>query len=70
MVKPAKQTQPNTDDWNPEDWIMTKEEIEEMITRFEKQYGMTSEEFLKRREEGTAPDSWEAMTWVTLLKYR
>jgi hypothetical protein len=70
MVKPAKQVPPEVDDSIPSDALMTDEEVEERIAHYEKLYGFSSEEFLKRRKEGTAPDSFEAMAWMMMLKFR
>ncbi len=51
------------------DDVMSQDDIERVITQYERQFGMTSEEFLQKRHEGTAPDTYEAMDWAILLKY-
>lgn len=48
---------------------MTQGEIEEKIARYESQFDMSSAEFLQQRQEGTAPDTFETMEWMILLKY-
>lgn len=50
--------------------LLTHEEIDRRIAQYESQYDMTSEEFLRRRREGTAPDTFETMVWAILLDYR
>jgi len=38
------------------------------IAALEKRYGMTSEEFLRAWDEGTAPDTFETNAWAMILK--
>jgi hypothetical protein len=40
------------------------------LTRFERQYGTTSEEFWQRFQAGNAPDTADAMEWNALCKTR
>ena len=47
--------------------VLTKEEIISQISRYEKMFGMSSEEFLRQKRNGTAPDTCEAMDWAGLL---
>ncbi len=51
------------------DDVMSQDDIESVITQYERQFGMTSEEFLQKCHEGTAPDTYEAMDWAILLKH-
>lgn len=46
----------------------SEDDIRLIISRFEKQFNMTSEEFLQLRSLGKAPDTFETMLWKTLLK--
>lgn len=48
--------------------MVSDEEIEMQITAYEKQYGMTSEEFMRQMRDGTAPDEFETMSWMMLLR--
>lgn len=52
------------------DGLMTREEIEATIARYESMFGMSSEEFLRARKAGLAPDTFEALDWANLLKHR
>lgn len=56
-----------TDD--DEDMFMSREEVLEIIARYEQQFGMTSEEFLRQWKVGTAPDLWETNSWAMLLDW-
>jgi len=47
---------------------LTAEELRDMIARFERQYGITSEEFKTRWENGDMPDTFETNFWAILLK--
>ncbi len=47
--------------------MVTDEEIRMQIAEYEKQYGMTSEEFMRQMREGTAPDEFETMSWMISL---
>jgi len=51
-----------------EDGYASDIEIKDTISRFEKQFNMTSKEFLRLRSLGMAPDTFETMLWETLLK--
>ena len=44
-----------------EDGYASDSEIKDTISRFEKQFNMTSKEFLRLRSLGTAPDTFETM---------
>jgi len=48
--------------------MISDEEIEMQIAEYEKQYGMTSEEFMRQMREGTAPDEFETMSWMISLR--
>ncbi len=47
---------------------LTADELSEMLVRFERQYGMTSDEFKIRWEQGDMPDTFETNFWAILLK--
>jgi hypothetical protein len=49
---------------------MTTEEVAQRIAGYERMFGMSSEEFLERVRESTAPDTFETNVWMVLLKYR
>ncbi len=49
--------------------LMSKADTETRIARYEKQFGMSSEEFLEAWRDGTAPDTMETMDWSILLEY-
>ena len=49
--------------------ILTVEEMKAQIARYEKDFGMSSEEFLQQMKNGTAPDTFEAMDWMALLRF-
>ena len=57
--------QDNADE--PDEGVFTMEEILAQIRQYEAQFGMTSEEFLKRWEAGTAPDTFETNSWAIWL---
>jgi hypothetical protein len=48
----------------------TAQEREQKIAAYEAMFGMSSEQFLQEVEEGRRPDSFEAMDWASLLRYR
>lgn len=50
--------------------IMTDEEVEAAIKKYEQQFGMGSEEFLEQVRLGAAPDEDGIIGWKLLLKYR
>jgi len=54
------------DEWN----YMSKKEINNLISQYEQQFMMTSDEFLQLRKLGKAPDVFETMVWETLLEFR
>jgi hypothetical protein len=56
----------STDD----DGILTREELLEQVRAYETQFGMTSDQFLRMRKAGTAPDTFETIDWAILLKYK
>lgn len=49
---------------------LTSEDVESQIAHYECRFSMSSEEFLKRWREGTAPDTFETMDWLILLRHR
>ncbi len=51
------------------DMIMSQEEARALVKRYEQQFGMTSEEFLRQWKAGTAPDLWETNAWAMLLNW-
>lgn len=44
------------------------EKIEKVLTDYEKQYGMSSAEFLKKYEAGQTDDSGDSVEWASLTK--
>lgn len=44
------------------------EEIEKVLADYEKQYGMSSVEFLKKYESGQTDDSADSVEWASLIK--
>jgi len=53
----------------PDEAILTRAEILAIIGEYENQFGMTSDEFRKRWQEGSVPDVFETNSWAMLLKY-
>ncbi|MCP4104599.1 MAG: hypothetical protein GY749_03525 [Desulfobacteraceae bacterium] len=47
--------------------ILSEDDIKARIEEYEKQFGMSSEEFLRQKRKGTAPDTFETMYWMGLL---
>ena len=47
---------------------MQLEDMERVLADYEKQYGMSSAEFLKRYEAGQTDDSAESVEWASLTK--
>ncbi len=47
--------------------ILSEDDIKARIEEYEKKFGMSSEEFLRQKREGTAPDTFETMYWMGLL---
>ncbi len=47
--------------------ILSEDDIKSQIEEYEKKFGMSSEEFLRKKREGTAPDTFETMYWMGLL---
>jgi hypothetical protein len=52
------------------DYVMTDEEVEAEIAALEQEYGMTSEEMLRRLDEDTLEESFDLLYWEVLLRYR
>ena len=50
--------------------IMTNVEVNAKISKYEKQFGMSSKEFWEAWHKDTFPDSLEGMDWSILLTYR
>ena len=50
--------------------LLSNEEITAQIASYEKKFGMSSQEFLQRMENGTAPDTFETMDWMILLRHQ
>ncbi len=48
--------------------VLTEDEIMSQISRYEKMFGMSSEEFLRQKQNGTEDDSFETMDWMILLR--
>jgi hypothetical protein len=53
-----------------DDGLLSKEELEQIITHYEQKYQMSSEEFQRHRRDETTPDCFDTMNWGILLKYR
>jgi len=49
--------------------VLTDEEIKAQISAYENKFGISSEEFLRRKRNGTADDTFETMDWTGLLFY-
>ena len=49
--------------------LMVDYERRRIIEKYESQFGMSSEEFLRRWREGTMPDLFETNEWAILLTY-
>lgn len=49
--------------------LISQEEIGQKIARYEQAFGMSSREFLQTMKEGIAPDTFETMDWMILLRY-
>ncbi len=47
--------------------ILSEDEIKSRIEEYEKKFGMSSEDFLQQKRNGTAPDTFETMYWMGLL---
>ncbi len=47
--------------------LVTREDVEEEIGQYEKQFGMSSTTFLEMMKRNDAPDSFETMHWWSLL---
>ncbi len=48
--------------------VLTREEIISQISRYEKMFGMSSEEYLRQKQNGNEDDSFETMDWMILLR--
>jgi TPR repeat protein len=47
--------------------LVSREDVEEEIRNYEKQFGMSSTAFLELMKRNDAPDSFETMHWWSLL---
>ncbi len=61
---------PNEKAWDGYGALMDDEDVERQIHAYEAQFQMTSDEFLALKKRGSFPDSFEAIDWAILLKYR
>ncbi len=50
--------------------VMSHEEIERQIEHYERVYGISSEAFIEQVRAGIAPDTFETMDWMILLRHR
>jgi hypothetical protein len=50
------------------DHLLSAEEVERQIAAYEALFGMSSDEFLRQRKAGNAPDTFETMHWYVLLR--
>lgn len=48
--------------------IFTVEEMKAQIASYEEEFGMSSQEFLEQMKNGTAPDTFDTMYWMALLR--
>ncbi len=48
--------------------MISDEEIEMKISEYEEAYNMSSDEFMRQMRDGTAPDEFETMSWMILLR--
>jgi hypothetical protein len=54
-----------------DDGVLSKEELEQIITHYEQKYQMSSEEFLRHYgDEEKVPDCFDTMNWSMLLDCR
>lgn len=49
--------------------VLTEEEIRTQIAAYEQRFEMSSAEFLRHKQNGTAPDTFETMYWMGLLRH-
>ena len=49
--------------------LLSEEEIQAQIAEYEEKFGMSSQEFLQQMQDGTAPDTFETMYWMGLLRH-
>lgn len=49
---------------------ISREDILEEIRGYEQEFGMSSEEFMQAVQAGTAPDTFETMAWMIMLRHR
>ncbi|MBC7813860.1 MAG: hypothetical protein H7175_22080 [Burkholderiales bacterium] len=49
--------------------VMTDEEIQRILKGYEQQFGMSSEEFLKKWAEDAVPDTADTMEWMIVASY-
>jgi hypothetical protein len=54
----------------PSSATLSQNDIASQIAQYEREFGMSSDEFLQRMREGTAPDTFETMDWMILLRNR
>ena len=47
--------------------LLSLDQVRRIIDAYEAKYGMSSEEFLRQWEAGTAPDTYETNDWAMLL---
>lgn len=52
-----------------DDGRMTQDEVRAIIADYERCFGMSSDEFLRQWQAGTAPDTRETNDWATLLDW-
>jgi hypothetical protein len=75
-----EEIQESDDDSSFEEWLaewkaeqpeayVSKDELSQEIANYEKKYGMSSDELLRRIQEGTAPENSEIMDWKILLEW-
>ncbi len=49
---------------------LSQDDIESQIAVYERQFGMTSDEFMQQVRDGDVPDTFETMAWTILLRHR
>jgi hypothetical protein len=50
------------------DYLLSADEVERQIAEYEALFGMSSDEFVRLRQAGNAPDTFETMHWFILLR--
>ena len=62
-----KEQQPDEIKADIPEGIISREELLARVHHYEEMFGMSSEDFLKRWEADTVPDTFETNSWAMLL---